>query len=291
MAKKKEQVNEQVNEQLQQGQIIMVDVDDKGAKANIILKIPQGGATVTLYFKKYDDKLNDYVELEDKAKEQLDTILNGIKEQTGVEVKSASDVKSLMGQTVNVYHVSGEKSVDDRTSFLPIKEYEKFDRIDTLTNNVLDDSSDTYGMSLKSEFDGIRFNFGFNADILGADKRLRVSTLVIKPTDKSQPSYKVSTKYKTGEIQGYENQIERGEVDPSQIELVKDVIDQLTEKSRRRKVEELSELFGVNIDDVLDESSDVEINVPIKIKTQSLESGNDINYYLEAVISEEDLKK
>lgn len=267
------------NTQLVQANVLVVTPGDHGF--TFMVNTPEGlGGVIKLYTREYDEDAKSYVPSEESTEGALEVL-----KKFGIESTDADAVTALQGQTLELYYSEDQ----ERFSFTPIREFERFDYIDVPASKALRRVKDAVPMSLRSEFDGIRFNFGVDVDVKGETKRYRVSQIVIDGETDEDPETVISVKYITKEINSYLAQLENGGIPAESVGAVKDVIKQLTERARQAKIEELSGVFGQPILEMIEAAeNDGEVpTFPVELEVASMATDDQPVYFLRARLIKE----
>jgi hypothetical protein len=254
--------------QLTSATVLMAKPFDGGL--TFMLELEDGtAASVRLYTKKYDETAKSYVDDEETYAEA-----EKILAQFGLT--PTQEPLTMIASSLQVYHVGGD---DDRTSFHPIKVFERFDRIDPKAAKIIKKLKEPITITPITEHSGLRFNIGVDIPIDNETKHFRISQLVIESDDEDEADKVVSIKYTNKEIDGYREDLKSGAIPENMTKSVEKAIEQLVKKERAKKVEELSNIFGQDFEQMIanEETFDVELTV------QSI-AGDSPVYYLQGTI-------
>lgn len=169
---------------------------------------------------------------------------------------------------------------DDRSSFSPIKNYAgtQWAKLDAkLVKQLKAHKGETFETLPIEEYNGYRFNIGVNVD--GHNIRISQFVFADENGDVDDEIDAVSVKYTNKKIEGFREMIKDGTATGAKAEALKKTIDKMVASSRKKKVAELSELFGQDFEEMIENGTVFEG----QIVTQKIPSGQG-NYYAQLVL-------
>lgn len=265
-------------QELTKAEISFVYPDQGNLK--LVLDMPDGNAPMlTVYLKKFDEDApqnaeSKYVEDEDVFDKAMDRLHEfGVPKARSIELKGkkSSDVSEddynawaddLMGKEIEVYyHDNSDESFDT-----PIASFSKLERrikYDPMYKEEYAHFDDMLGEEIElnpvTEYRGTRFFFGFETEVDGQKKNVKVSQFVTKDGSK------VSTRYSNKTIENLEKSIanfKKQGKDKEFIDGLEKQYEKQIEISRNRKLKELKEKLNLDVE-ALKESEEV---LTIKLK-------------------------
>lgn len=255
--------------QLTNASILMAKPFDGGLTFMVELESGEA-ATLRIYTKKYDEDAKLYVDDQETLDAAIETL-----EKFGLTVDQQP--LTMIGTEIQVYHVGGE---DDRTSFYPITVFERFDRLDPKATKVIKKLKEPVFTTPITERNGYRFNIGVDIPIDGETKHFRISQLVIESEDEDVADQTVSVKYTNKEINSYRDDLQSGAIPENMIKQVEKAVDQLVQKERAKKIEELSQVFDKDFNQVIED----EDTFQVELNVQSIAGQTPPVYYLQATL-------
>ena len=169
---------------------------------------------------------------------------------------------------------------DDRSSFSPIKNFAgtQWAKLDAkLVKQLKAHKGETFETLPIEEYNGYRFNIGVNVD--GHNIRISQFVFADENGDVDDEIDAVSVKYTNKKIEGFREMIKDGTATGAKAEALKKTIDKMIAASRKKKVAELSELFGQDFEEMIENGTVFEG----QIVTQKIPSGQG-NYYAQLVL-------
>lgn len=225
-------------------------------------------AELIINTKAYDEDSRNWVdntEAYEKAEELLKSLGASSVETALDDLNALAMTGSLILPEVYI--------LGDVARWTPISEFTgnrtQFNKIDAKIAKALKAHKDENLQTLPvEEYVGYRFNFGVNVD----DMNIRISQIVFTDedgeVDEEIPA--VSVKYTTKRIDTYREDLKEGKVVDSMIDSVNKTVDRLVAIERKKKVEELSELFGKDFEQMIKDGDTFEG----KISTQKFGKDN-----------------
>lgn len=178
-------------------------------------------------------------------------------------------------------------SVDaERASTQPIKEFVKNDRIDSYSAETIKDdySKEVFTTFPANEFPGSAFQFSVPVEIDGEMKRFKLSQLRKKAKARGEESTVVPLRYETSTINKLQKTLsDNSKMDDARKKKITEKIAKFRENAREDKVEELKEVFGIDIDEML---NDEELTLDVTLEVKDFQDNEDkTQYYLVGVIA------
>lgn len=231
---------------------------------------------LTINSKKFDAENRKYVddaEALEAAEERVKSL--GAKSWATAQADFEAKIDSDEGFEIEEVYVS-----DDRASFNPIKNFSgtQWAKIDAkLAKALKAHKGETFETLPIEEFDGYRFNIGVNVD--GHNVRVSQFVFADENGDVDDEIDAISLKYTNKKIDGFREMIKEGKATGAKADALKKTIDKMIASSRKKKVAELSDLFGQDFEEMIENGTTFEG----QIVTQKIPSGQG-NYYAQLVL-------
>lgn len=245
--------NTQIDGKEKQNGMILQAMDD-GAKINIFVNFTElnESASFNIYKKSYNEEAGEYeenAEVFQGALEKLEQLgvdpseLEQYKEEQIADLQDIAD--GLIMKDVELYF-NGE-----RASFEPIKAFQRFDPITAgiakSLKQAVKNSTVFKTLPIIDYEKGLRFNILLTGEFDGEKKNIRISQFL------DDEEVKHSVKYRDKQIDNFLEQLEQDKVNENVKDQFKKSVDQLISRNRKNKVEELSNLLGVeDLDEAID---------------------------------------
>lgn len=272
--------SEKVNAQVLYGK-------DEDAKVTLLVMADNGVSnSLSVYKKSYIESSKKYVEDQetfDKALEKLHEL--GVSEENSINLKGekvqdlTDAINELNGQTIEVY------ANDTSVSLNPIQEFIRFDN-GKINPELFDELMTLFKQDVKLEglpvtdYKGQRFNIGFKANINGQDYNFRVSQL-------RHDGKKLSLKYRTKSIEGFQDDLEKGKVPEAMVENAQKSLENMLENSRNRVKGEIFEALGKDVDEMIENEETVDLQLTEVTETNLTKEDGSPTYMMVAkVVSE-----
>lgn len=265
------------DEQRHSATIFMVNETETGALQLIGSTTDTDEAVVlTINSKKFDAENRKYVddaEALEAAEERVKSL--GAKSWATAQADFEAKIDSDGGFEIEEVYVS-----DGRASFNPIKNFSgtQWAKIDAkLAKALKAHKGETFETLPIEEFDGYRFNIGVNVD--GHNVRVSQFVFADENGDVDDEIDAISLKYTNKKIDGFREMIKEGKATGAKADALKKTIDKMIASSRKKKVAELSDLFGQDFEEMIENGTTFEG----QIVTQKIPSGQG-NYYAQLVL-------
>lgn len=260
---------------------LILQAIDEGPKVNVFVNFTElnESASFNIYKQAYNEDKNEYeddAEVFDGALDKLEQLgieSDKLEEFRGEDIAELQKVADeLIMQEAQLYF-NGE-----RASFKPIKAFHRFDPITSSMFRELKqarkDGTIFKTLPIVDYKKGLRFNILFTGEIEGSQKNVRISQIV----DPENDEFKHGVKYRDKQIDGFLKQLEEDQVNENVKEQFEKSVDQLIERMRAKKVEELSQVFGVeDFDQAIEDEEEFYVQIE---EVNTVGSANDPSYFV-----------
>ena len=255
--KKKIMSNEQNNIEPTELTASIATIDD--AKINIMCETKDGEIySFNLYTKKYVKESRKYVD-DPETYQQAEDWLN----EHGSSIATVED-DALEGKIVFFGYPDDETG---RVYRQPRKHFIRFAKIDRTAEKLIRTITDPVEITILDEYHGLRFQPG--VVIPGIDEPVRVSQLT-KVNPETEKVETLSLRYETQNIRNFREAVQNMD-DEDKKKLLDEKIKKLVEIERDKKLAEMSDFTGINMQDVLDGKQ--ELNLTVILETQKVPGG------------------
>lgn len=144
-----------------------------------------------------------------------------------------------------------------RAALHEIHSFIRFDRPEIADFKKLKKTaSEPKTLTLFAERPGFRFELGFETE---DGKRFRVSQLAIASENLDDPDTVVSMKYTNKTIDSLRETLANSEMSEKNKEAVNARIDRLVDTERQHKIDEIRNVFGINIEDLIENGGSIDV--------------------------------
>ena len=193
-------------------------------------------------------KRGSYVEDEDVYNTAADEL-----ESAGLSIETIED---------DIFEHEFEAWVDRenlRAALHEIHSFIRFDRPEIADFKKLKKTaSEPKTLTLFAERSGFRFELGFETE---DGKRFRVSQLAIASENLDDPDTVVSMKYTNKTIDSLRETLANSEMSEKNKEAVNARIDRLVDTERQHKIDEIRNVFGINIEDLIENGGSIDVMI------------------------------
>lgn len=290
-----------VEDQKSTGSVLLVT--DGDAYMTLLLDFENNGepnsGTIRLYKKSYDESAKEFVEDQEVFNKTLDDLHEyfQVSEENSINLKDQGHIE--IDSTIEEIEQNDDREFElfydgDRLSLYPIKSFPRFDnskidkKIAKELKTLLKSDEQLSGIPISDHVLRHQFNIGFTADINGEELNFRISSLLNEDEEKV-----VKTKYTNRTIEDLEKQVETMQTSLEEDDLTEDRaeglkkkiekstkgLNKMVERYRQSKEEELSEVYGMDIEEAIEDGYTVDLVITDVFETALANPNTDGNYY------------
>lgn len=257
--------------ELQTFKVSYINYDAKEEVINVLATGPKGPATMKINLRAYDETKKEYFD-DKKAKEAG---LERLAQIGGLKLEDLSNMAKVLNTEFEAYYNESKFTFTKPTPFIAGNQI--FNREATQLDNVVLKTALITEQPSKHSF-RVMVVHGIKAKGQEGlvDKGFKISQLIFDdPADEDTAPRNINLSYATKEVREYEAQLQNDL--PAEVEAaIKEFIKNALSSGRAAKVKELQELFGFNIDELIETGGNLEV------KLHKNQIPNKENFYLSA---------
>lgn len=257
--------------ELQTFKVSYVNYDSKEEIINVLATGPQGPATMKINLRAYNEDTKEFYD--DKV--ARDAGLARLAQIGGLTLEDLSDLSKVLNTEFEAYYNDTKFTFTKPVPFIAGNQI--FNREATQLDGAVVKTALITEQPSKHSF-RVMIVYGIKAKGQNelVDKGFKISQLIFDdPADEDTAPRNINLSYATKEVKEYEAQLQN-DLPAEVAAAIKEFIANALSAGRAAKVKELQELFGFNIDELIETGG----NLEVKLHKNQIPNGN--NFYLSA---------